>query len=599
MYVNEKLAALRQLMKEKKIDIYLIPTADFHNSENVGDYFKVREYMSGFTGSAGTLVITANYAGLWTDGRYFLQAERELAGTRIELQKMGEEETPSVIDFIVDAIPKGGKLGFDGRVVMYGEGKQLALRLKRKEASLVYDLDLVNEIWLDRPSLSKNKAFSLSLEQAGETVADKLSRVRKEMHSYGANAHIITSLDDTGWLLNIRGTDVEFFPLLLSYTIVYENKVELYVDKSKLSDEIKVNLAKDKVILKDYNQIYKTVKEFEYSDVVLVDPDLLNYAIYNNIPKEVTLVEKRNPTILMKAMKNEVEINNIINAHIKDGVAHTKFIYWLKQLVKSGKISEQNEISASDRLVEFRKAQGDYIFPSFSPIFGHGPNGAVIHYSSTEETNRNLEIGTLLLTDSGSHFMQGSTDITRTHALGEIPLEFKKDYTRVLKANLALSKLKFMEGIAGQNIDILARQHLWENYQNYNHGTGHGVGYIGNIHEGPVNIRWQIPLNGQVEALREGMILSNEPGLYIAGSHGIRLENELLVRKTVKNEFGQFMEFEVITYVPFDLEAIDFSLMTDVDRKELNKYHAKVYELIAPHLTKEEREWLKEVTREI
>lgn len=597
MSIAKNLENLRALMERDNIDIYMIPTADFHNSEYVGEHFKARAFISGFTGSAGTVLVTKDYAGLWTDGRYFLQAEKQLAGTEIELQRMFDPGVPTIEEYIVDNIKENGVLGFDGRVVTFGQGKNLATRLKNKNATIKYDVDLIDEIWEDRPALSKNKAFALDLSQAGESVEDKLARVRKEMNNVGANAHIITSLDDIGWLLNIRGMDVDFFPLLLSYAIVYENKVDFYVDETKLADTIKTDLAKNNVNLKPYNDIYEDVKEFSYSDVVLVDPTLLNYALFNNIPKETTLVEKRNPTILMKAMKNNVEIDNIIKAHIKDGVAHTKFIYWLKQLVKNGVSDKETELSASDKLVEFRKAQGNFICPSFDPICGHGANGAIVHYSSSEETNVPLTTGTFFLTDTGANFLEGSTDITRTTAMGEVSVELKRDYTRVLQGNLRLSRLKFKEGISGANIDLFARSGLWDNYQDFNHGTGHGVGYLGNIHEGPAGIHWNVVR--AAEPFKEGMVITNEPGLYIAGSHGIRLENELVVRKTVKNEYGQFYEFEVITYVPFDLEAIDVDIMTDVDKYELNNYHKKVYEVIAPHLTDEERAWLKEATREI
>lgn len=597
MTIKKRIDNLRILMERENIDIYMIPTADFHNSEYVGEHFKAREFISGFTGSAGTVLVTKDYAGLWTDGRYFLQAEKQLLGSGIELQKMLEPGVPTIVEYIVNNIPKDGVLGFDGRVVTFGLGKELFAKLKRKNATIKYDKDLVDEIWTDRPKLSKKNAFSLSLEQAGESVADKLARVRKEMADVGANAHIITSLDDNGWLLNIRGMDVDFFPLLLSYMIVYDNKVDFYVDEEKLSDEIKNNLAKNNINIKPYNNIYDDVKDFSYTDVVLVDPTLLNYALYNNITKEATLIEKRNPTILMKAMKNDVEISNIIKAHIKDGVAHTKFIYWLKQLVKNGTNENETELSASEKLVEFRKEQGNYICPSFDPICGHGSNGAIVHYSSSEETNVPLTSGTFFLTDTGANYLEGSTDITRTTAMGLVSAKLKQDYTRVLQGNLRLSRVKFKEGISGPNLDLFARSGLWENYQDYNHGTGHGVGYLGNIHEGPAGIHWSTARS--IEPLREGMVMTNEPGLYITGSHGIRLENELVVRKSVKNEYGQFYEFEVITYVPFDLEAIDVDLLTDVDKYELNNYHKKVYEIIAPHLTEEEKIWLKEATREI
>ncbi|MBF0714429.1 aminopeptidase P family protein [Gemella sp. GH3] len=597
MDIATKLEKLRKLMEHENIDIYMIPTADFHNSEYVGEHFKARAFISGFTGSAGTVLVTKDYAGLWTDGRYFLQAEKELANSEIELQRMFDPGVPTIEEYIINNIEEDGVLGFDGRVVTFGQGKVLANKLKRKNAVIKYDIDLIDEIWEDRPKLSENKAFALDLDQAGESVDDKLTRVRKEMYNVGANAHVITSLDDIGWLLNVRGMDVDFFPLLLSYAIVYENKVDFYVDENKLSSEIKENLAKNNIHLKPYNDIYEDVKEFSYSDVVLVDPALLNYALFNNIPKETTLVEKRNPTILMKAMKNSVEINNIIKAHIKDGVAHTKFIYWLKQLVKDGINNQETELSASSKLVEFRKEQGNFICPSFDPICGHGPNGAIVHYSSSDETNVPLTSGTFFLTDTGANFLEGSTDITRTTAMGDISIELKRDYTRVLQGNLRLSRMKFKEGVSGANLDLFARSGLWDNYQDFNHGTGHGVGYLGNIHEGPAGIHWSVARAS--EPLREGMVITNEPGLYITGSHGIRLENELVVRKSVNNEYGQFYEFEVITYVPFDLEAIDIDIMTDIDKYELNNYHKKVYEVISPYLTEEERIWLKEATKEI
>lgn len=597
MEVSQKLAKLRELMAKNGVDIYMIPTADFHYSEYVGEHFKARDYISGFTGSAGTVVVTKDFAGLWTDGRYFLQATNQLTGTEIKLQKMGEPNVPTIADFITSNIPQNGILGFDGRVVTFGEGKDLSAKLKKKNAKINYDLDLVNDIWEDRPSLSKKEAFSLSIKQSGESVDSKLSRVRAEMSEVGANIHIITTLDDIGWLLNIRGMDVDFFPLLLSYAVVYENSVDLYVDETKLSQTIKENLSKSNVNLKPYNDIYEDVKQFSYSDVLLVDPARLNYALFNNIPKEVTMVERRNPTILMKAMKNDVEIENIIKAHVKDGVAHTKFIYWLKKLVKDGLNTKENELSASKKLEDLRSEQGGYICPSFAPICGQGANGAIVHYSSSEETNIPLTTGTFFLTDTGANFNEGSTDITRTTAMGTVSEELKRDYTRVLQGNLRLSKMKFKEGISGANLDLFARCALWDNYQDFNHGTGHGVGYLGNIHEGPAGIHWSVAR--AAEPLREGMVITNEPGLYISGSHGIRLENELVVRKTVKNEYGQFMEFEVITYVPFDLEAIAFELLNEDDKYELNSYHKKVYEVISPYLSGDELEWLKEATREI
>ena len=597
MEVKERVAKLRELMEKNGIDVYMIPTADFHNSEYVGEHFKARAFMSGFTGSAGTLVVTKDFAALWTDGRSCLQGEQQLQGTGIELQRMREPGVPTIAEFIVANTPENGVLGFDGRVVTFGEGKDLATRLKRKNATVKYEVDLVDEIWEDRPPLSEAPAFYLNLERAGESVASKLERVRHEMAECGANIHVITTLDDIGWLLNIRGMDVDFFPLLLSYAVVYEDKVDLYVDERKLSEEIKKHLAEDNVNIKPYNDVYEDVKKFSGNDVVLVDPGCLNYAVFNNIPKDITLVEKRNPTILMKAVKNEVELQHTIRAHVKDGVAHTKFIYWLKQLVKQGISEQEDELSASDKLVEFRKEQGGFICPSFAPICGHAENGAIVHYSSSEETSIPLRTGTFFLTDTGGHYEEGSTDITRTTAMGEISDRLKRDYTKVLQCHLRLSRLKFMEGVCGANVDLFARAPLWYEYENFNHGTGHGVGYLGNIHEGPQGIHWGI--YRAAEPFRDGMTMTNEPGLYISGSHGIRLENELIIRNTVKNEYGQFMEFEVMTFVPWDLEAVVVDMLTSEDKYELNKYHAKVFEVLSPYFEGEELEWLKEATRAV
>ena len=440
MAVKDRIAQLRVLMEKNGIDVYMVPTADFHNSEYVGEHFKARAFMSGFTGSAGTLVVTKDFAGLWTDGRYFLQGAKQLEGTGIELQKMREPGVPTIAEFITENIPESGVLGFDGRVVTFGEGKDLATKLKRKNATVKYEVDLVDEIWTDRPPLSEAPAFYLNLERAGESVASKLERVRKEMSEVGANIHVITTLDDIGWLLNIRGMDVDFFPLLLSYAVVYEDKVDLYVDERKLSDEIKKHLAENNVHIKPYNDVYEDVKKFSGNDVVLVDPGCLNYAVFNNIPKEITLVERRNPTILMKAIKNEVELQHTIKAHVKDGIAHTKFIYWLKQLVKQGISEQEDELSASDKLVEFRREQGGFICPSFAPICGHAENGAIVHYSSSKETSIPLRTGTFFLTDTGAHYEEGSTDITRTTAMGEVSDRLKRDYTRVLQCHLRLPK---------------------------------------------------------------------------------------------------------------------------------------------------------------
>lgn len=595
MSVPERLTKLRALMDDKGIDIYVVPTADFHQSEYVGEHFKARKYITGFTGSAGTAVITKDEAGLWTDGRYFLQAESQLAGTTVKLFKMGEAGVPSVEEYVASKLPKSGVLGFDGRVVSMGEGQAFESIIDEKEAKIAYDFDLIDAVWEDRPPLSEEPAFALGVEYAGESVSSKIARVREAMKESGATAHIITALDDVAWLLNIRGNDIEFFPLVLSYAIVTMDKVDLFIDERKLSDAMKTDLEKDGVVIHPYNDVYESVKGFTADDTLLIDPDRMNYALYNNIGADVKKVEKMNPTVVMKAMKNAVEIENIKKAHVKDGVAHTKFMYWLKHQVGKETITE---MSASDKLEEFRACQEGFIRPSFEPISAYGEHGAIVHYTSTPETNVELTEGTLFLTDTGGGYYEGSTDITRTVALGEVPQIMKDHFTATVESNLQLAHARFLYGCNGVNLDILARAPFWKQNLNYNHGTGHGVGYLMNIHEAPTGIRWQYRPSDSYR-FEEGMIITDEPGIYIAGSHGIRIENELLVCKGEKNEYGQFMYFEPITYVPIDLDAINPELLTAEEKVWLNEYHKSVYDIVSPHLNDEEREWLKEYTREI
>lgn len=415
------------------------------------------------------------------------------------------------------------------------------------------------------------------------------------MEKEGANIHIIAALDDICWTTNLRGNDIEFFPLLLSYAVITMDDMKLYIDERKLTDEMKENLAKDGISLRPYNAIYEDVKGLSSDSAVLVDPSRLNYALYNNLPKEAKVIERVNPTVLMKAMKNDTEIKNIINAHIKDGVAVTKFMHWLKKNV--GKI-EITEISAAEKLEEFRKEQEGYLWQSFEPICGSGEHGAIVHYAATPETNIPVVTDGLFLTDTGGGYMEGSTDITRTFAFGKLSDRMIEDFTTVLLCNLRLAKAVFLHGTCGYNLDILARMPAWERGINYNHGTGHGVGYLMNIHEAPSGFR--IAIREREKAVIEaGMVITDEPGIYIEGSHGIRTENELLVREGQKTEYGQFLYFEPITYVPIDLDAVNPDLMTKEDKEQLNEYHAKVYELIAPRLDEEERDWLKKYTRAI
>lgn len=595
MTVPERLSALRKCMEEKNIDVYVVPTADFHQSEYVGEHFKARKFITGFSGSAGTAVITKTEARLWTDGRYFIQAAAQLEGTTVELMKMGEPDVPELNAYIEEVLKEGETLGFDGRVVSVGEGEGYAAIARKKNAKVNYQVDLIDEIWEDRPVLSEEPAFDLDVKYAGENVASKLARIREEMKEAGTNVHVVSTIDDICWTLNIRGNDIDFFPLVLSYGIITMDSFELYIDERKLDDKLKAKLAKDGVNLHPYNDIYEDVKKFGSDVVAMIDPGKLNYALFNNIPENVKTIEKRNPAILMKAIKNPVEIENIRKAQIKDSVAHVRFMKWLKENVGKMKITE---MSASDKLDEFRAEMGNFIRPSFEPISSFGEHGAIVHYTSSPETDVELKEGQLFLTDTGAGFYEGSTDVTRTYALGEVPQIMKDHFTLVAISNLQLGSAKFLEGSTGMILDILARKPFWDRDLNFNHGTGHGVGYLLNIHEGPAGFRWKYR-KGETEVLQEGMVITDEPGIYIEGSHGIRLENELLTCKGTLNEYGQFMYFEAITLIPMDLDAINPDIMTQEDKKLLNDYHAKVYEVIAPYLNEEEQEWLKKYTRAI
>lgn len=595
--IKQRIENIRDLMKEKNIYAYIVPSSDYHQSEYVGDYFKSREFMSGFTGSAGTLIISMDEAGLWTDGRYFIQAENELKDSGIKLFKMGEDGVPTIEEYLLEKLPKNSTLGFDGRVMSVKEGQSLANKLAFKGINIEYKYDLVNDIWEDRCSLPTEKAFLLGTEYSGESFSDKLSRIRAVMKEKKATTHILASLDDIAWLFNIRGRDVKSNPVVLSYAVISIDSVYLFIDKNKIGEDIRSELSKENVQIKGYEEVYEFIKNIDENEVVLIDTSKVNYAIYNNIPSNVQKIEERNPSILFKSIKNEIELKNIRNSHIKDGVAFTKFMYWLKNNI--GKI-EITEISATQKLEEFRREQDKFIEPSFSTIAAYKDHAAMMHYSATEESNYKLEPRDLFLVDSGGQYFDGTTDITRTIALGPIPENVRKDFTNVVRGMIRLSKAKFLYGCRGYNLDILARGPLWEEGIDYKCGTGHGIGFVLNVHEGPNGFRWKVREDIDDSCiLEEGMVTTNEPGVYVENSHGIRIENEIVVRKAEKNEYGQFMDFEVITFAPIDLDAIDESLILKDEKVYLNNYHKQVYDKISPYLNEEEKQWLKTYTREI
>lgn len=595
MRVEERIAKLREQMKERGMDVYIVPTADFHQSEYVGEHFKARKFMTGFSGSAGTAVFTMTEARLWVDGRYFIQAAAQIEGTSIEMMKMGKPGVPTIDEYLKEAIQENGTLGFDGRVVAMGNGRRYEEIVAEKNGKIVYAYDLVGEIWEDRPELSKEPVFTLEEKYTGESTASKLKRIREKMTENGATVHVLTTLDDICWTLNIRGNDIEFFPLVLSYAVITMDQMHLYIDESKLDEEIKASFAKDGIVLHPYNDIYEDIKAYGAEETFLIDPIRLNYALYSNICKDAKKVEAQNPEEVFKGIKNKVEIENIRKAQIKDSVAHVRFMKWLKEHVGKETITE---MSASDKLDEFRAEMGNFIRPSFEPISSYGEHAALCHYTSSPETNVELKEGSVFLTDTGAGFWEGSTDITRTYALGEIPEIMKEHFTLIVMCNLGLASARFVKGCSGSNLDPFARKPLWDRGLDFNHGTGHGVGYLLNIHEGPLNIGWG-SRGSNIVPLQEGMIFTDEPGIYIEGSHGVRLENELLVREGEKNEYGQFMYLEPLTFIPFDLDAVKVEMLSEEYKKLLNEYHAAVYENVAPYLNDEEKAWLKNYTRAI
>ena len=595
--IPERIQRLRAEMQKRGIDMYVVPTADFHESEYVGAHFKAREYITGFTGSAGTAIVTKDEALLWTDGRYFLQAADQLEGTGVTLCRMGEPGVPKITEYITANLPEGGVLGFDGRVINASLGASFRAIAEKKHASLAVSEDLIGIIWDDRPELSHAPVRILPLEYSGKPMAEKVAAVREEMKKKGADVHLLTSLYDIAWLLNVRGGDIDYVPVVLSYLALTDTECLWFVQDKVLTPELRAYLAENGVETRPYESFYDYAAAIPAGKTVLLDKGVCNYRLVSELGEGVKAVQAINPTVFMKAVKNETELKNTVNAHIKDGVAVCKFTYWLKKNI--GKIP-MTELSASAYLAARRAEQEGFLDLSFETICAYGAHGAVIHYEPTPETDIPLEPHGLLLVDSGGHYLEGTTDITRTYALGPITDAERADFTRTLRSHLNLANARFVYGVTGLNLDVLARGPLWEVGMDYKHGTGHGVGHILNVHEGPNGFRWrESPDRSEGSVLEEGMITTDEPGIYIAGSHGVRIESELLCRRGEKNEYGQFMYFQNLTYAPIDLDAVDVDTLTSTERRQLNEYHAGVYKTIAPLLTEEERTWLREATRAI
>ena len=596
MRIDEKLTRLRELMNENSFSAYIIPTDDFHSSEYVGDYFKAREYMSGFTGSAGTLVVLQDKAALWTDGRYFLQAARQLQGSTIELMRSGQPDVPKIEEYLEKNLGEKTVIGFDGRTVTKRFVETIGDKTDAKQISFDGSKDLVDVIWTDRPPLSKKPVWELHVKYAGKSREDKIKEVRAKMQEEKADQLLVTALDEIAWLFNLRGGDIAHTPVFLSYLLLTKEQITLFAHEEIFPVQILERLTQEGVTIKPYEEIGQAVGNMPAGTKVWLDSGTVNYRLTQKVPKDVEILDQESPIVLMKAVKTPEEMRHMRAAHIKDGVAVTRFIHWLKTNVDRETVTE---VGAAGKLEMLRSQMEGYLEPSFSSIIAYGPHGAIVHYAPTQESDVEMKAKSFCLADVGGHYQEGTTDITRTIALGDLTEEEKRYYTTVLRGNLALGAAKFVEGVSGQNLDVLARGPLWELGMDYNHGTGHGVGYILGVHEGPQRIHWRVAPGAKSIPLEEGMIVSDEPGLYLEGRFGIRLENLVLCRKGEKNDHGQFLYLEQLTMVPFDREAILPELMTEKELECLNRYHQRVYEALSPHLDEEEQGWLKEMTARI
>ena len=587
--ITERLARLRREMAQRGMDGYVVVTDDFHGSEYVGDFFKARAYLSGFTGSAGTLVVLPDRAALWTDGRYFLQAAEQLAGSTIELMRMGQPGVPAIGAFLAQRLPEGGVLGFDGRTVSSSFAGTLEKALEAKHIRFADGEDLVDAVWPDRPALSDRPVWELT--GCGLSREEKLAKLREKMAAEDAAYLLLTSLTEIAWALNLRGGDVACTPVFLSFLLIGREDAQLCIQPQAVPADIVEKLTACGVTLRPYGAIYDLLRALPAGTRVMADSATANYRIMESL-SHAEVLDQPSPAVLMKACKTQEETDGFRAAHIKDGAALCRFLYWLKTRIGE---EPMTELSAAARLAAFRAEQPDFLDLSFDTIAGYGPHGAIVHYDPTPETDVPLHPEGLLLVDSGAHYRQGTTDVTRTIALGPVTQEEKRMFTLVLKGHLALAAARFPHGATGENLDVLARLPLWEQGLDYNHGTGHGVGFILSVHEGPQSFRWR-STDGRRIPLEEGMVISNEPGYYEAGKFGIRHENLVLVRAGETTDYGQFMYLEPLTMAPFDRDAIDVSLLTEAELAQLNGYHRLVYDTVAPLLPAEEQTWLAAAT---
>lgn len=597
MTTNEKIAALRDLMQERGIDLYLIPTDDFHSSEYVGAHFKARSFITGFTGSAGTAIITKTEAHLWADGRYFVQAAHQIEGSEVILERIGEPGVPEIPDFIEKNFPQGGCLGFDGRCVAAKNAAKYFDIATEKGGTLHTTEDLVDLIWEDRPSLPQATTWVLEDKYSGETMASKISRIREEMKKQKADAHLVTCLYDIAYILNMRGDDIDCVPVFLSFLLITNDSVLLFADTTNWPAEVMSYLNENGVKLYPYDMVYHYVNSAEMADkTVLIDEETVNYNLIKALPGSAKIVDGKNPSELMRAIKNETEVKNTILAHVKDGVACTKAIKYIKENVAK---EPMTEITASDLFEARRREQDNFLDLSFTTISAYGPNAAMMHYSAKPGSEASLKPEGFLLVDSGAHFYEGTTDITRTITLGPLTQQMKEYYTTVLRCHLRLMAANFPKGVTGANLDVLSRGPVWDLGLDYRCGTGHGVGHILNVHEGPNSFRWKVAQGTNAAELVPGMVTTDEPGLYIEDGFGIRIENELLCVAGETTEYGDFRHFKPLTVCPIDLDPVIPEMLTSQEKKTLNDYHEFVRTTLAPYLTDEENAWLAAETKAI
>ncbi|MFR9165324.1 MAG: aminopeptidase P family protein [Dysgonomonas sp.] len=589
--IHQRIADLRKFMEEKGIHAFIIPSTDAHLSEYPATHWSSREWISGFTGSAGTVVVTREKSGLWTDSRYFLQAANELRDTEIELFREGLPGVPAIDQWLGSELERGEVVGIDGNVYAAKDALSLTHKLNMKGLHLISDYDPFETVWRDRPAIPTNPIFEFPLEYSGVPASKKISLLCDKLSEEGADSLLVASLDTIAWIFNIRGNDVKCNPVAVSYAYISKKETVLFINPKKLNDDTAKYLKLEGVVLAEYNKVFDYVASLKETSVCL-DSRKVSFSLYNSIPENCRIIDIPSPADLMKSVKNKTEVEGFHRAMEKDGVALVRFYMWMEKAIPKGIVTEQTIV---DKLVEYRSRQEFYVGESFDTIAGYKGNGAIVHYHVTPESCLKIENESFLLIDSGAQYFDGTTDITRTWALGTLTEQMRKDYTLVLKGHIGIATCRYPQGTRGSQIDILARKNLWDNGLNYLHGTGHGIGHFLNVHEGPQNIR----LEENPTTLQPGMVTSNEPGVYRADQYGIRLENLVLTKEDTTTEFGKFYNFETLTLCPFDSTPIVKEMLTKEEITWYNNYHMMVYDRLSPYLSNEEKEWLKEKTKAI